>query len=79
MRLVLVIWHDAHSTSSSWTSADEADDVPCVVRSVGFLLDGWKRGHVSIAQSIEGEFRDSVLAIPTGMVQRIIEIAVDET
>lgn len=71
---VLVIWHDAHADAGTWTRDEEADAEPCVVRSVGFLLNGWKRKHLCIAQSVEGEFRDSVLAIPNGMVQQVITL-----
>lgn len=73
-QMVLMVWHDAHAATTSWELAEDADDDPCVVRSVGWLLNGWKRGHYSIAQSIEGEFRDSVLAVPKKMVQQIIPL-----
>lgn len=73
MRVVLVIWHDAHGDADSWTDIDDlGDDGPCVVSSAGLLLKtgrGGKPGHVSIAQSITSDGSvDSVLHIPQAMV-----------
>ena len=75
IRMVLVIWHDAHSTSETWQHEEDIDDEPCIVKSIGWYLHNWKRGHVAIAQSIEGEYRDSVLAIPKKMVQKVIDLS----
>lgn len=71
---VLVFWHDAHAINEGgWCDMQDIDDAPCVVQSVGWLLADAKDGHVVIAQSmIDDGGIDSVLAIPVGMVQKII-------
>ena len=70
--LVVVVWHDAHS-EQSWTSVEELDSDPYVVRTAGYLLPDAKPGHVVIAQSVgpDGAL-DGVLQIPVGMVQETI-------
>lgn len=73
LRLVALTWADAHADCTEWTHLDEIeDDGEFLVRSVGFLLVGAKRGYVSIAQSIDpNENVDSVLHVPKGMVRRL--------
>lgn len=78
-RILYVIWHDAHSGTSTWESiSDLEDDGPYVVHSVGYELltnDGGKDGHVSIAQSwSEDDHVDSVLHIPDQMVVERYEL-----
>ena len=72
-RVVRVWWRDAHAATDTWTSPEEIDDEPCIVRSVGFLLVDVKPGHIVLAQSQIVDFGDvdHVLAIPTAMVVRI--------
>ncbi len=71
--MVVVIWHDAHSATDSWTPISELDKDPCVVVSAGFLLpisDGGKDGHITIFQSkTKSDDVDGVLCIPADMVQ----------
>jgi hypothetical protein len=79
MKLVLVIWHDAHSGSGTWEYLNDLeDDGPYVVRSVGYLIDAKKHGknkHTSIGQSLsEVDCLDSILHIPNAMVQKIITL-----
>lgn len=79
MKLVLVIWHDAHVGSSTWEHLrDMEDDGPYVVRSVGYVIpvkNGGKKKHISIAQSwSEAECVDSVLHIPAAMVRQVIDL-----
>ena len=69
--LVHVEWHDAHAFAETWTTTDQIDQEPCVVRSVGWILHKAKTGHLSIAQSLESDYRDSILFIPLGMVKRV--------
>jgi len=70
--IVCVTWHDAHS-EDGWQEIDEINNEPCVVRTVGYLIDNSKAGHVVIAQSlIEGtDTIDAVLYIPVAMVVAI--------
>lgn len=71
--MVVVIWHDAHAATDSWTPISEIPNEPCVVVSAGFLLptsDGGKEGHVTIFQSkTDSDDVDGVLCIPADMVQ----------
>jgi len=71
---VLVVWHDAHAINEGgWCEETDIDDEPCVVESLGWLLADRKRGHVVLAQSITNDGNlDSVLAIPVGMVQKVV-------
>lgn len=71
--LVRLTWIDAHAATDAWTNIDEIDTDPCLVESVGFLLDGIKQGHICIAQSaIHAQDEvDNVLAIPAAMVRRV--------
>jgi hypothetical protein len=80
VKLVLVIWHDAHMGNHTWEHLrDMEDDGPYVVRSVGYLIpikNGGKKKHISIAQSwSEAECVDSVLHIPTAMIQSVIDLS----
>jgi len=71
---VFIVWHDAHAINEGgWCDVKDIDDEPCIVQTVGWLLADAKDGHVVIAQSITDDGGlDSVLAIPVGMVQKII-------
>ena len=69
--LVHVVWHDAHALGETWTTAEELDPEPCVVRSVGWILPDAKHGHLTLAQSLESDYRDGILAIPLGMVKQV--------
>lgn len=75
--LVLVTWHDAHADAQGWADITELDDDPCIVHSIGFQLENRKAGHVSLVQSIITTEVDSVLHIPTAMVQSIRVLEVD--
>ena len=70
--LVIVEWHDAHAASVGWCDADEIDDEPCVVRTVGYLIPDAKRGHVTVAQSIaDDDELYGVFCVPAGMVRSV--------
>lgn len=69
---VEVVWHDAFAISHTWMDADEIDEEPCEVTSIGYLIPDKKPGHVVLAQSHNThDSVDSVLAIPVRMVQNI--------
>jgi hypothetical protein len=77
LRLVYVVWHDAHSDTQTWTPLADLNDEPCVVHTVGFLLAAQKSNHVVIAQSYYndddgGRDVDAVLCIPIGMVKAMV-------
>jgi len=70
--LVHVRWLDAHSVGVGWQAADEIEDAPCVVCSVGFLISAAKSGHVVIAQSVTDDGAiDHILAIPVAMISKV--------
>jgi hypothetical protein len=77
--MVEVVWHDAHAVSDTWSSVDDIDDEPCVVRSVGVLLPHSKPGHLVLAQSIieRDDMLDHIVAIPLGMVRRVHRLSVN--
>ena len=51
MKLVLVIWHDAHAGSGSWEYLNDLeDDGDYVVKSVGYLIDAKKYGKKNTRQ-----------------------------
>ena len=72
-QLVQIIWHDAHSVCETWTTKGEIDVAPCIVSSVGWVIESVKADHVVIAQSriLDDDHYDHVLAIPTGMIKQI--------
>ena len=75
---LLVEWADAHDGTETWTAiSDLTDDGEVVVTSVGMKLEednGGKKGHVALAQSVEGEHADNVLYIPVGMIRKMTAI-----
>jgi hypothetical protein len=76
LRLVYIVWHDAHSNTETWTALSDLDDEPCVVHTVGFLLAAQKTDHIVVAQSYynddSGREVDAVLCIPVGMVKAMV-------
>jgi hypothetical protein len=80
LTVVLVVWHDAHSSTQTWTAIADLDDEPCVVYTVGFLLPNQKKDHVVVAQSYyddgDGDRDvDAVLCIPVGMVRSMVVLS----
>jgi hypothetical protein len=68
--LAKITWHDAHSVSSGWMKSTEIDTEPCVVITVGWMIENIKANHIVLAQSYipsEGDI-DHVMAIPVSMV-----------
>ncbi|NBW38773.1 MAG: hypothetical protein EBR30_27885, partial [Cytophagia bacterium] len=50
---------------------------PCIVYSVGFLLDGVKTDHVSLCQSSSDGRLDSILHIPRAMVLEVENLEIE--
>lgn len=72
--MIEVVWHDAHSegvSGGTWFDPAEIKNAPYQVRSVGYLLENVKDGHITLAQSVSDTdgLCDSVLHIPIGMVR----------
>ena len=67
--IVMVTWHDAHAISESWITLPMAEE-PCVVSSVGWLIESGKPDHVLLAQSFnDDDAYDHLLAIPVAMIK----------
>jgi hypothetical protein len=66
----VVEWVDAHADAHGWTSLDDLEPGHRTVKSCGWLLDA-KPGHVTLAQSVDGDTVDSVLHIPAEAVRSI--------
>ena len=71
--MVRVIWNDAQDDAQVWSRLDELGDSPCIVTTVGSLLDTVRANHVSVALSWhpddDGEpVVGNVLHIPGSMV-----------
>lgn len=74
--MAVVVWHDAHADQhGSWMSEDDFNDNPYIVSSCGFILEGAKKNHVTVAQSLSNEgLIDNVLHIPQDMVVSITRL-----
>ena len=75
MTAVRVQWTDAQGDANGWTTFADLDAVPCLVDTIGTLLEPPPRAdHVSVALSVvrgaDGEIAqlDSVVHIPALMV-----------
>ena len=69
-KLILVIWHDAHADSSgTWVEKENIGSNPYIVETCGFLIEGVKPNHVTIAQTISHDgMYDHIIHIPDAMV-----------
>ena len=76
--MVLIVWRDAHADAHGWTEIDDLDIEPRVVRTVGWMLDEVKAGHLSVAQSMDDTRVDQVIHIPDGMVLATVHLHVSE-
>ena len=80
-KLLLVEWADAHDGTETWTAIDDlVDDGEVIITSVGIQLDednGGKKGHVALAQSIDGDHVDNVLYVPVGMIRKMTFLQFD--
>lgn len=70
-RPVVVTWVDAHADANGWCKTDELDRKRRKIRTCGFLLEHVKPGHVTVAQSVDGDHVDSVLHIPAINVEKV--------
>lgn len=68
--LIYITWHDAHSPSGeNWISLSDLLPAPCVVETVGWLIEGVLDNHLVVAQSYnDSEMYDNLIAIPAAMV-----------
>lgn len=77
--LVLVVWHDAYHTNSPGHTSDRTEYVPCVRKSVGWVV-AMTAEHIEIAQTddregtLEESDHDEALTLPLGIVQKVIRL-----
>jgi hypothetical protein len=77
MKLVRVLWRDAHACAETWADPSALDPEPLVVDTVGWLIEDGKPEHLVVCQSLaDSGMVDHVLAIPAGMVVRVTEVPV---
>jgi hypothetical protein len=76
LRLVVVLWRDAHADGDSWISVDDIEDCPYIVESVGFVLESVKAGHISLCQSLAADegIVDHVIHIPNEMIVEVTDL-----
>ena len=77
---VAIVWSDAHAdVDRSWVPASEVQsEEPYLIISVGFLVSPGKKGHVTLAQSLDQEHNvDSLLHVPAGMVRQVVSLDSD--
>ena len=66
--LAYVKWEDAYS-HDDWIAVDEAQSYdPCIVESVGWLVDHSEK-HVTIIQSLSSSEAGSRITIPTSYIR----------
>jgi hypothetical protein len=79
--LLLVEWADAHDGTETWTAIEDlTDDGEVIITSVGIQLDednGGKKGHIALAQSMDGDHVDNVLYVPVGMIRKMTALQFD--
>lgn len=76
MKLVRVLWHDAHTVMDEWTALGDIDPEPCLCETVGHLVPDAKPGHVVVVLNMADgySFGGDGVAIPEQMVQHIEEL-----
>ena len=79
--LLLVEWADAHDGTETWTAIEDLiDDGEVIITSIGIQLDedtGGKKGHIALAQSMDGDHVDNVLYVPVGMIRKMTFLQFD--
>lgn len=80
-RMVRILWTDAQGDCHGWTPVSEIDSTPCVVTTVGHLIEPAPRAnHYTVALSFYGGHdgterqADSVCHIPAGMVHVVTDL-----
>jgi hypothetical protein len=81
-RYVRIVWTDCQGDAHGWTPVDELDKRPCVITTVGMLVEPPPRpGHTTVALSTyghDGEVPqvDSVVHLPDVCIHSIDDLAV---
>ena len=79
--MVRIMWTDAQGDAHGWTHVSELDGHPCVVTTVGHLIEPPPRpNHYTVALSFYGGHDgterqcDSVVHVPCGMVHVVTDL-----
>ena len=83
-RYVRITWTDCQGDAHGWTPVDELDKRPCVITTVGILVEPPPRpGHTTVALSTYGGHEpgevvhvDSVVHLPDVCIHSIDSLAV---
>lgn len=68
-KTVLVHWLDAHDETDTWVDVKEIEKDPCIITSIGFVIENGKPNHLTLAQSYSDELLyNNIIYIPNGMV-----------
>jgi hypothetical protein len=80
--MILLVWADAHAgDNDSWVPIEDVTDTgEYLVSTVGWVVDGAKDKHVSIAQSwTQDDQVDHILHVPIGMIRQVHALSPVET
>lgn len=70
--MVKVTWLDAHDVLTQWEEFNHPETKdPYLIETVGWLLEGRKKGHVVVALNRTNDHVSSGIAIPEGMVVKM--------
>ena len=73
MRLVAIEWEDARDLATDqWYDVQEWEYIPCIVRTVGYVLKETKKGYI-LTNSMHETQTGPVNQIPRAMVRSIRE------
>lgn len=76
--MILLVWADAHAgENESWVAVEDVEDSgEYLVSSIGWVIDGAKEKHVTIAQSwTQDDQVDHLLHIPLSMIRKVHALA----
>jgi hypothetical protein len=69
LKSVYIKWLDAHDELDTWIASEDIEKEPCVITSLGFLIENGKPEHVTLAQSYSDELLyNNIIYIPNAMV-----------
>jgi hypothetical protein len=71
MTPVTVTWRDCYAVTDTWTDISNLDLHDRIIRSCGFVVETDRSDLLVIAQSVDGDNLDHVLAIP---IVQVIEV-----
>jgi hypothetical protein len=76
--VLLVVWADTHADKmGTWQPIEDIeDDGEYLVETVGFVIEGAKERHLTLAQSMSPDAQvDHLLHIPVGMIRSVQQLS----